>query len=239
MDQRSRRVPHGYPPGPVPDGEMNDPTSRLNSAPLNPGPSIQQQDRRPGSSDFLATVPGLRIFQLNVEGLSASKRSLIEELVTKHDIDVICLQETHIEDDVASRFSITGYDLLHYTLHPKFGRATYIRSDLTDASCVQSHPHCDIIRLATSRWRMSTDLRVKHGPRRFSRASLTQLSLSGTSTVSTRNGDTLPIPRTVSVWRNGQILVICTWFTTPNRTKHSITGGGIPTPIPTCIGVHQ
>ena len=114
MDQRSRRVPREYPPGPVPDGETNDPTSRPNSVPLNPGPSIQQQARRPGSSDFLAIGPGLRIFQLNVEGLSASKRSLIEELVTKHDIDVICLQETHIEDDVASRFYITGYDLLHY-----------------------------------------------------------------------------------------------------------------------------
>ena len=147
MDLRSRRVPREYPPGPVPDGETNDPTSRPNSVPLNPGPSIQQQERRPGPSDFLAIGPGLRIFQLNVEGLSASKRSLIEELVTKHDIDVICLQETHIEGDVASRFSITGYDLLHYTLHKKFGRATYIRSDLTDASCVPSHPHCNIIKV--------------------------------------------------------------------------------------------
>ena len=199
MDQRSRRVPREYPSGSIPDGETNDPTSRPNSDFLNPGPSIRQQERRSGSSDFLAIGPGLRIFQLNVEGLSASKRSLIEELVTRHHIDVICLQETHIEADVASRFSITGFDLLHYTLHPKYGRATYIRSDLTDASCVQSHPHCDIIKVGDFSVANVYRPRVKHGLQRFFLASPIQLSISVTSTVSTQIGDTLLTPQTVSV----------------------------------------
>ena len=41
----------------------------------------------------------LRIMQLNVEGLSAAKRHIIESLAETHHIDVICLQETHVNDD--------------------------------------------------------------------------------------------------------------------------------------------
>jgi len=36
--------------------------------------------------------------QLNVEGLTAAKRHIIESLAEIHHIDVICLQETHVND---------------------------------------------------------------------------------------------------------------------------------------------
>jgi len=64
-----------------------------------------------GSSDFLAVGPALRILQLNVEGLSAAKRSCIirniAERHNRHNVDVICLQETHVNVDCASVFIST------------------------------------------------------------------------------------------------------------------------------------
>ena len=58
----------------------------------------------------------MRIFQLNVEGLSAAKRSVISALAVKHNVDVICLQETHVGVNIAERFDIDGFDLVR--LHP-------------------------------------------------------------------------------------------------------------------------
>ena len=46
--------------------------------------------------DFQAVGPALHIMQLNVEGLSAAKRSFIQSLAEKHHIDVICFQKIHV-----------------------------------------------------------------------------------------------------------------------------------------------
>ena len=58
-----------------------------------------------GSNDFLAIGPALRILQLVVEGLSTAKRSVIRDIAERHNVDVICLQETHVDADCAGRFS--------------------------------------------------------------------------------------------------------------------------------------
>lgn len=97
--------------------------------------------------DFLAVGPALRILQLNVEGLSAAKRSVISSIADKEKVDIICLEETHVDGDTASRFSITGFDLVSYTLHAKHGRATYVRGNITEAAHVLSTPFCDVIRV--------------------------------------------------------------------------------------------
>ena len=47
-----------------------------------------------GSSDFLAVGPALRILQLNVVGLSAAKRSIIQHIAERHNVDVICLKNS-------------------------------------------------------------------------------------------------------------------------------------------------
>ena len=47
----------------------------------------KSQDDRP--NDFQAVGPALRILQLNVEGLSASKRVIISTLATRHNVDVV------------------------------------------------------------------------------------------------------------------------------------------------------
>src|SRR5206468_5680476 len=85
--------------------------------------------------------PALRILQLNVEGLSATKRSVINVIAGKQDIDIICLQETHVDKDKASLFSIPGFDLVSYVLHPKHGRAMHVLSNIADVAHVLPHLH--------------------------------------------------------------------------------------------------
>ena len=105
------------------------------------------EDSHGTDHDFQAIGPALRILQLNVEGLSAAKRSVISSIADKEKIDIICLQETHVDGDLASRFSISGFDLVSYTLHAKYGRATYVRGNITEAAHVLSTPFCDVIRV--------------------------------------------------------------------------------------------
>lgn len=113
----------------------------------DPGHRPRKAQLDTGINDFLAVGPALRILQLNVEGLSAAKRSIIRSLAEKERIDVICLQETHVDEDRAERFQIPDFDLISYSLHPTFGRATYVRDNITDASQVSSAAYYDIIRI--------------------------------------------------------------------------------------------
>ena len=41
-----------------------------------------------GSSDFLAVGPTLRILQLNLEGLSAAKRSIVRDIAERHNVGI-------------------------------------------------------------------------------------------------------------------------------------------------------
>ena len=97
------------------------------------------------AQDFQAVGPALRIFQLNVEGLTAAKRKLIAVSAKENNIDVICLQETHIGADESRHFTITGYDVISYALHNKHGRAMYVRNDIVDVVKVESARHWDVI----------------------------------------------------------------------------------------------
>src|SRR5208282_4119999 len=96
---------------------------------------------------FLALGPALRILQLNVEGMSAAKRELISDIAARQKVDVVCLQETHVNDDKADRLNIQGFDIVNYALHSKHGRATYVRSDITEPAHVVSTRHCDVVRV--------------------------------------------------------------------------------------------
>ena len=57
---------------------------------------------------FQVIGPALRIMQLNVEGLSASKRDIISTICTKENIDVICLEEANVYTNKSSLFMIPG-----------------------------------------------------------------------------------------------------------------------------------
>ncbi len=109
---------------------------------LNPGHVPQ-----PSAVPFQAIGPALRVLQLNVEGLSAAKRTLISTIAHRHSADVICLQETHVADQSAGRYTIGGFDLISSTPDARFGRTTYVRCDVADASPVSSSHFCDIFQV--------------------------------------------------------------------------------------------
>ena len=108
-----------------------------------------KKDLTDTGDDFLAISPALRIMQRNVEGLSAAKREVISSIAERQKIDVICLEETHVDVDKTNRFSIAGFDLLAYSLHAKYGRATYVRDNISDAHHVTSSVCYDVIRIGS------------------------------------------------------------------------------------------
>jgi len=116
----------------------------------DPGRGAKKDPTETGD-DFLAIGPALRIMQLNVEGLSAAKREVISSIAVRQKIDVICLEETHVHVDKTNHFSIAGFDLLAYSLHTKYGRATYVRDNISDAHHVTSSVCYDVIRIGSYR----------------------------------------------------------------------------------------
>ena len=82
-----------------------------------------------------------------MQGLSAAKRSALQEIAEQLKVDIICLQETHVDKDISSRFTINGFSLLSYHLHPKFGRATYIKNSLVGATASQHNDLWDACKL--------------------------------------------------------------------------------------------
>jgi len=115
----------------------------------DPGQGAKKGITDPGD-DFLVIGPALQIMQLNVEGLSAAKHEVISSIAERQKIDVICLEETHVDVDKTNHFSIAGFDLLTYSLHAKYGRATYVRDNISDAHHVTSSVCYDVIRIGSS-----------------------------------------------------------------------------------------
>jgi len=58
---------------------------------MDPGHKARKNPSDNADLGFQAVGPALRIMQLNVEGLSAAKRHIIQSLAEIHHIDVICL----------------------------------------------------------------------------------------------------------------------------------------------------
>lgn len=122
-------------------------TPRASNRPQSDPDSRAQAPPRQGADSFQVIGPSLCILQLNVEGLSAAKRSALQEIAEQHKVDIICLQETHVDKDISSRFTINGFSLLSYHLHPKFGRATYIKNSLAGATASQHNDLWDACKL--------------------------------------------------------------------------------------------
>jgi len=110
-----------------------------------------KKDLTDTGDDFLAIGPALQIMQLNVEGLSATKCEVISCIAERQKIDaiIICLEETHVDVDKTNRFSIAVFDLLAYSLHAKYGQATYVRDNIFDAHHVTSSVCYDIVRIGS------------------------------------------------------------------------------------------
>lgn len=70
----------------------------------------------------------LKIMSLNIEGISMQKCDYLSRLLNELDIDILLLQETHLElDSAPSRSFIAGYTEVSKQCHPKYGISTYAR----------------------------------------------------------------------------------------------------------------
>ena len=74
------------------------------------------------------TAPALALLQLNVEGLTTAKINILEQIVSKNNVTVITLQETHQENKNILR--VPGYTLAGHTASKHHGIATFVRKDM-------------------------------------------------------------------------------------------------------------
>ena len=71
----------------------------------------------------------LTVISVNIEGLTASKASMLSEMCKREHCHCVCLQETHRAPHLA-RTKIPGMTLIAERPHIKYGSAILIRSDL-------------------------------------------------------------------------------------------------------------
>ena len=117
---RSRRIHREYPGSPGETKEQN----RSPNSETDPGTDLNHQG---ADHVFLDIGPAIRILQLNIEGISAAKREILSTICSKHNIDIICLQEVKAKADVSrGRLVIDNYDLVSFAGHQQHGRATYV-----------------------------------------------------------------------------------------------------------------
>ena len=82
------------------------------------------------------------ILQLNIEGLTASKMSVLHHLATQTEALVILLQETHCTS--AERLVLPNYQLAGFSLSRKHGLATFVHERLKWILFDQSPPTSEI-----------------------------------------------------------------------------------------------
>ncbi|XP_076823231.1 uncharacterized protein LOC143469422 [Clavelina lepadiformis] len=82
------------------------------------------------------------VLQLNTEGITASKISVIEHLANKHQALIIVLQETHCTS--MDKLVITNFTLAGATLSRKHGLATFVHDQLSWTLEDQSPAHSEL-----------------------------------------------------------------------------------------------
>lgn len=82
----------------------------------------------------------LKVWQLNIEGISIPKSEILAAKLLEYDIQVALLQETHTEDEqqLATRGRIEGYDIVAYANHRSYGIATYVRQGVLNVEVIKS-----------------------------------------------------------------------------------------------------
>ena len=84
--------------------------------------------------------PSLRVFDINIEGISRAKSEFLSKICLQHDIDVILLQETHAGtvEDLCARGNVAGYRLVIAESHSKYGTAIYVRLSVSHVTVLDS-----------------------------------------------------------------------------------------------------
>lgn len=76
--------------------------------------------------------PHFRILQINVEGMSEDKFEYLTKIANENDIDIIALQETHIQDEclIAAKHSIHGYRVVATIPSRTHGSTIYVKESI-------------------------------------------------------------------------------------------------------------
>src|SRR6218665_2090657 len=114
---------------------------------MDPGHAPNTDFARQEPHDFKPIGSAFRVLQLNVEDLSTAKRQIIVTIAQHHKVDIVCLQETHVADLTAGRYDIDGYDLPSAAPDVKYGRTTYTRSSISDATTIASDQFYDVVQV--------------------------------------------------------------------------------------------
>ena len=98
------------------------------------------QDGRPRPSKIESQ--GLTVLQLNVEGLTTAKLSVLEHVATTNKATVVLLQETHKESDTILK--LPGFTLAGYTKSKHHGLASFVISDVSWSHVAQSAEEAEV-----------------------------------------------------------------------------------------------
>lgn len=96
--------------------------------------------------------PSIRVCQLNIEGISRAKCEHLSKILIENKIDVVLLQETHTENDIqlSQRGKIAGYTAIGTNHHKHYGLATYVRSNISNATLLSVDTEFEIYSVSIS-----------------------------------------------------------------------------------------
>lgn len=96
--------------------------------------------QRSNSKPLFKTIGhSVGICHLSIEGISRAKSDYLSRLMSDENVDLVVLQETHTKssEDLFSRAKICGFKILSALNHPKYGIATLIKNEISDAEIVR------------------------------------------------------------------------------------------------------
>ncbi len=98
-------------------------------------------------TEWSLSGPALTIMSFNVEGLSAAKQQLVDDLSNKHRCAVVCMQETHCgPNDI--RPNVPGMDLAIERPHAQYGSAIFVMSGtVANATSLTEVNNIEILRV--------------------------------------------------------------------------------------------
>ena len=150
------------------------------------------------------------IFQLNIEGLTASKINVLHHLAMQSEAFVILLQETHCTD--AEKLVLSNYQLAGSSLSRKHGLATFVHERLKYTLLDQSPPTSEIEWLCVDVDGYKIFNVYKPPPTRLrswiSQCILTPVFTLAILIVVMLTGATMTTVQTVSAWLDGQVLIV-------------------------------
>ena len=170
---------------------------------------------------------------MNIEGLTASKMTVLHHLAMQSEALVILLQETYCSD--AEKLALPKYQLAGFSLSRKHGLATFVHERLRYTLLDQSPPTSEIEWLCVD----VDDYKIVNlykPPQTRLRSLdlqcfLTHVFTLAILTVFILTGVMMTTVRTVNAWLTGQVLIVLPSYIMPRTPPVFIPAAGTLAPI--------